>query len=372
MAYQIYDLFRNAAFLLDAEHAHELTLNFLHHGPKLAKKILVPSKYEFLNNSIQDGKFSVKTAMGTWKTPIGLAAGLDKNGLCLPFFSQLPFGAIEIGTVTPKPQDGNPRPRLFRLKEEQSLLNRMGFNNLGKDKMAQAVAKDINIVHLNKGVLGINIGKNKVTEEKDAPRDYVECYETLAPYADYVVVNVSSPNTPNLRNFEQASGLQSIFEALQGTRKNCGRPLFVKISPDGSDEMIPAILELSMKYELSGIIATNTTIMPERGQGGVSGKLLKERSRRKRNLLLKTKNEMGAKNLEIISVGGIDTLEELWEVWCGGGQLVQIYSSFIYQGPGLLFSILGEINRQLDLLKFKSVQELLDQRSSIPKVPVKS
>ncbi|MFA6237626.1 MAG: quinone-dependent dihydroorotate dehydrogenase [Bacteriovorax sp.] len=317
----LYPYFKTIAFKVDAEVAHELTLKSM--------SMLGP----WVNNTPTDRRFKLEAMGLTFKSPIGLAAGLDKNAAAINFLTYLPFSFVEVGTVTPLPQVGNPKPRLFRYIEEESLRNCMGFNNAG----AEVILKNIQNADRREKILGVNLGKNKITPNEKAPQDYAILYETFAPHADYLVINVSSPNTPGLRDLLQDKGLRDIFEAVNEKRKKKVKPLLVKVSPDMSHEELTSVVNLVKEYKLSGIIATNTTIMPERGAGGVSGKLLYEKARATRKFLLQQLKE--TPEIELIGVGGFSKYEDLLDFWSDGGRLIQLYSAFVFQGPKILFDI---------------------------------
>lgn len=307
---------------MDAERAHELTI----HSMKLLGPISPDPKDEPL--------FHYKSMGLDFKSPIGLAAGLDKNAEALSFLTALPFGFVELGTVTPKPQSGNDKPRLFRYPEEESLRNRMGFNNYGADVVLENLKK----ARRRGKVIGANLGKNKVTSNEEAPLDYAVLYEKFAPHADYLVINVSSPNTPGLRDLLKDAGLRQIFEAVDVKRKLLSRPLLVKVSPDMALEELSSVVGLVNEYKLDGIIATNTTIMKERGEGGISGKLLTTKARETREYLLREMRHSNSCGV-LIGVGGFSSFGDLMDFWRAGGSLVQLYSAFIFQGPKLLFDI---------------------------------
>lgn len=335
------------AFKLDPEIAHNLGMNLLSKVPGPASAVW--------NQNDLDEKYSVKLNCGLeWPFPVGLAAGLDKEAKTIDFFSQLYFGAIEVGTVTPRPQEGNPKPRLFRIQKDESLLNRMGFNNAGME----IIKKNIVSSSKNEKVLGINLGKNKTTTAEQAKVDYQVLYREFAPIGDYIVVNVSSPNTPGLRDLQAKDSLKEIFESIQIERDKNPKPLFVKVSPDMADQGYEDVVELSLEYKLSGIIASNTSIMSDIGQGGVSGKLISERSRAcRKKLLALTKNT----NLDIIGVGGISNFKDILDFWEDGGKVVQVYTSFIYQGPELLNSIKKEIDLFLKNKNKSSLNEYFSE-----------
>jgi len=345
MSTNIYPWFKFWAFRLDAEKAHNLALKTFRNFPSIYK--LFPH-FDVQKTS----KYSLKVGSTQWPFPVGLAAGLDKNGEAIDFFSKLGFGAVEVGTVTPRAQPGNEAPRLFRYPTEKSLRNRMGFNNQG------ALALEMKLKNNKfKIPIGVNLGKNKDTPHDKAFVDYRFLYQTFSSLADYLVVNVSSPNTPGLRNLQSKSELDIIFSALTEEREKVSCPLYLKVSPDVNLEEIDEICELAQKYNLEGIIATNTTIMKELGDGGVSGELLKDKARKMRNHLLKVSKST---DLEIIGVGGISQFSDLVEFWKNGGKVAQIYTSFIYQGPQILLDIKNEIDRELDKLNLSTLQEYLD------------
>jgi dihydroorotate dehydrogenase len=337
----MYPLFKSLAFKIDPEIAHEFTLK--------AMKRLSP----WVENVPTDPRFQLNAMGLSFKSPIGLAAGLDKNAEAIGFLSYLPFSFIEVGTVTPLPQKGNDKPRLFRYPEDESLRNCMGFNNHGMEK----VLHNIQNSNRREKILGVNLGKNKLTENADAPSDYAVLYEKFAPHADYLVINVSSPNTPGLRDLLQDKGLREIFAAVNARRIHYLKPLLVKVSPDMSEEELSSVVSLVKEFNLSGIIATNTTIMPERGQGGVSGKLLFEKAKKTRSFLLKELKS--SPEIELIGVGGFSSYEEIKEYWKEGGRLVQLYSAFVFQGPSLLFDIEKKLAADMEKAKSASFEEFL-------------
>ena len=264
---------------------------------------------------------------------IGMAAGFDKDAKLVRQLHALGFGHVEIGTVTAQAQPGNPRPRLFRIPEQRALINRMGFNNEGADAVAARLAA-LRASGTKLPVIGVNIGKTKVVELMDAAGDYRYSAEKLAPYADYLAVNVSSPNTPGLRELQQISSLRPILEAV--VEKGGGKPVFVKIAPDVTNEEAIEIAQLSEQLGLAGIIATNTTITREgidsevaKESGGLSGPVLSERSKE----LLKVLRNRLPKEMAIISVGGIETAAHVNERLELGADLVQGYTGFVYFGP---------------------------------------
>lgn len=288
--------------------------------------------------------------------PLGLAAGCDKDGVAAGIWGSLGFGFAELGAVTLHPQPGNPQPRLFRLKDDLAVLNRMGANNLGAATMAQTL-KLAWLNHPRLIPIGINLCKSKITPLTEAAADYVGSFRYLQDYADYFVVNVSSPNTPGLRSLQTTEQLKPIFTALQA-ENNQNKPILIKIAPDLSWEEISAILDVVKEYNLAGIIATNTTIkrdnlktkilattgnLIEQEAGGISGKPVKERSTE----IIRFIWQKTAGTVPIIGVGGIFTAEDAWEKIIAGASLLQVYTGWIYQGPWLVPSVLKGLNAKL-------------------------
>ena len=283
-----------------------------------------------------------------FENPVGLAAGFDKDGKYYRQMAALGFGFIEIGTVTPKPQGGNPQPRLFRLPKDKALINRMGFNNEGVDAMVERLKGK-----RPKGVIiGGNIGKNKVTPNEEAVNDYAICFEKLFDLVDYFVVNVSSPNTPGLRELQDKEPLTKLLSHLQklNNQKPAQKPILLKIAPDLTNEQLDDIIDIVKDTKLEGVIATNTTIAREPlttsketiesiGNGGLSGAPLKQRSTE----VIRYLYEKSGKQLFIIGVGGIDNPDEAIEKLNAGASLVQIYSGMVYYGPGLVKDICKKI-----------------------------
>jgi dihydroorotate dehydrogenase len=276
----------------------------------------------------------------TSPNPVGLAAGFDKNALRINELAACGFGFVEIGTVTPVGQEGNPKPRLFRLLEDQAIINRMGFNNDGADVIVERLKK------LNPDcIIGGNIGKNKVTPNEEATSDYLKCYHALEAYVDYFVVNVSSPNTPNLRELQDKAPLTELLQTLMDERakKGSSKPIFLKIAPDLTDSQLDDIVDIVAETKIAGVIATNTTIergnlvtskaeIESIGAGGVSGKPLTKRATEVIGYLYRKSNG----SFPIIGVGGIYSAEDAIEKLLAGASLVQIYSGFIYKGPALV------------------------------------
>ncbi len=328
----MYKLTRSALFCLSAETAHDFAMEMISAGGRLGLTRLiaptVPSK--------------PREVMGlTFDNPVGLAAGLDKNGECVDGLGSLGFGFLELGTVTPVGQQGNPKPRMFRIPEKEALINRMGFNNLGVD---QLIANIRNSQY--KGVIGINIGKNLTTAVEDANQDYLTCLRKVYPHAGYVAVNLSSPNTPGLRKLQYGEALKSLLAALKEEQallaREYGRvvPLAIKIAPDMTDEEIAEVAAELVAHELDGVIATNTTLDRDKVSGfataeeagGLSGAPLSDKSTEVIQLLA---GELSGK-LPIIGVGGIMDAQTAADKIKAGASLVQIYSGFIYKGPELI------------------------------------
>ncbi len=342
----IYNLFKKVAFSIDPEVIHDLTISTTSAFPSLHK--LFKKNTARFDHSLTVG--SVK-----WKSPVGLAAGLDKNARCLHFFTKVGFGAVEVGTVTPLAQAGNDRPRLFRLPRENSLKNRMGFNNEGSESLFQRLLSfepgDIPI--------GVNIGKNKVTPNDEAYKDYQKLYHKFKNNCDYIVINVSSPNTPGLRENQTKESLEKILASLD---YNSEVDLYVKIAPDIDLASVDDVIDLCTQYNLTGIIATNTTIIPELGEGGVSGRLLYDRAKLIRSYLCE---KLTGSHLEVIGVGGFENYNQIVEYWKKGGRSLQVYSSFIYQGPSLLTSIEAQIDQDIESKNLKNVEELISHYKKI-------
>jgi dihydroorotate dehydrogenase len=293
-------------------------------------------------------KKPVTVAGMTFDNPVGLAAGLDKNGDCIDAFGSMGFGFVEIGTVTPRPQPGNPKPRLFRLPEKQAIINRMGFNNKGVDHLVEQVKRA-----QFSGPIGINIGKNKDTEESKALEDYLICLNKVYPYASYITINISSPNTPGLRNLQYGEALDKLLAGLKAAQETLTQthskyvPLFIKIAPDLSDVEIESIAQSLIKSEMDGVIATNTTLSRDAVQGlqhaeemgGLSGSVMTQMSL---DVTRKLANALD-RAMPIIGVGGIDSPEAAQARLDAGASLVQVYSAFIYQGPSLVKRIVNAL-----------------------------
>jgi dihydroorotate dehydrogenase len=360
-------LLRPFLFRLPPETAHELALNSLSFSPKLVRAVF--------GDRYKRSPFGQLKRFGlTFSNPVGLAAGFDKDGVALDALAALGFGFIEAGTVTYHPQPGNERPRLFRLPLDKALINRAGFNNEG----AVAFAKRIENGKPD-CVLGVSIGKSKVAPLEDAVADYLKSFEAVYPIADYVAINVSSPNTPGLRQLQQAGQLQELLRALQERNEQLadrhdGRgvlPLLVKVSPDLDVDELQSIVEVSQRNRVAGLIATNTTVaraplktnqgtVEACGTGGLSGAPLLRRSTEMIAQLYK----LTAGSLPLIGVGGIFSAEDAWEMISAGASLLQIYTGFIYEGPAIARNINDGLRRILAGKGFVSFDEAVGSRAS--------
>jgi dihydroorotate dehydrogenase len=285
--------------------------------------------------SIKDKGLERKLFGLTFPNPVGLAAGFDKDAKLFQELSNFGFGFVEIGTLTPKPQDGNPKKRMFRLPEDEGLINRLGFNNQGVEAAVKRLKK-------NQGVLiGGNIGKNKITPNEDAVNDYIYCFEALFDHVDYFVVNVSSPNTPNLRALQDKEPLTHLLSTLKGLndKKDKPKPILLKIAPDLSDDQLLDIIEIVTSVKIDGVIATNTTLSREGLQsknkeekGGLSGRPLTKRSTEVIRFLVEKSNNA----FPIIGVGGVHKPQDAIEKLEAGASLIQLYTGFVYEGPGVV------------------------------------
>lgn len=324
-------------FLFQPEQAHHITLALL----KITLSIPVVNWLFKRYYGVKSPALERRVFGLTFPNPVGLAAGFDKDGKHFEAMSALGFGFIEIGTVTPVGQPGNPLPRLFRLPSDEALVNRMGFNNEGVEALVGRLKKR----KPSTLIIGGNIGKNKVTPNELASNDYASCFEALYPYVDYFVVNVSSPNTPNLRDLQEKGPLTELLASLQARnhQKPKPKPLLLKIAPDLTDGQLDDILEIAEATQLDGIIATNTTIARDAlltadeevvaiGAGGLSGKPVKARSTE----VIRYLHKHSGGKLTIIGVGGIASAEDAKEKLEAGATLIQVYSGLVYEGPGLV------------------------------------
>jgi dihydroorotate dehydrogenase len=329
---------RPLLFRFDPEKVHYFTFSAIRFLNKLPG---FPALFRWLY-LVEDARLEREVFGIKFKNPVGLAAGMDKDAKLYKELSNLGFGFIEIGTLTPQPQEGNPKKRLFRLKQDSAIINRMGFNNGGVHAAVERLKKNPK----GKGhvIIGGNIGKNKVTPNESAACDYVKCFDALYDYVDYFVVNVSSPNTPNLRELQDKEPLTKLLIALQDQNATMpvSKPILLKIAPDLSNEQLLDIIDIVKTTLIAGVIATNTTLSREGLKsenkvetGGLSGKPLNKRSTE----IIRFLSEKSNKAFPIIGVGGIHTPEDAMEKLEAGASLVQLYTGFIYEGPGLIKDI---------------------------------
>ncbi len=318
-------------FLFDPEWVHHTvfsTLKLIHRIPGMGN--LIKGFYQVKDQRLERKLFGL-----TFPNPVGLAAGFDKDAKLYKELSNFGFGFIEIGTLTPKPQPGNPKKRLFRLPEDGGLINRMGFNNEGVEAAIERLKR-------NKGILiGGNIGKNKLTPNEEAVSDYVQCFEALFPHVDYFVVNVSSPNTPNLRALQDKEPLTHLLQTLKDLNhsKSKPKPILLKIAPDLTEEQLVDIIDIITSVKIDGVIATNTTLSREglhsdnkSEMGGLSGKPVTKKSTE----VIRFLHEKSKNAFPIIGVGGIHSPEDAIEKLEAGASLVQLYTGFVYEGPGVV------------------------------------
>ena len=347
---------RPILFSLPAETAHELGIKALKLG--LGAKVDASALPDF--GEIE--RFGLK-----FRNPLGIAAGFDKNGVVVNQLAALGFGFVEVGTVTFRPQKGNEKPRLFRLPLDHALINRLGFNNDGAETVAGRLSKLD-----RKCIVGINIGKNKDVPNEEAVENYLNCFDSVHPVADYIAVNVSSPNTPNLRELQQADSLEALLVSLQNRNAELGRkPLVVKIAPDLSEGEIEAITDACLRLKIDGIIATNTTINrdglktenPSRfGSGGLSGKPLADRS----NEVISKIYSYSKGKLPIIGVGGVFSAQDAFDKIAAGASLVQAYTGFIYGGMSFPKEILSRLEQILSGKVFQNLEEAIGSNVRTP------
>jgi len=352
----VYAFIRPLLFLFNAENAH-------HIGLFLAR--LVAPFNRWIRRAVMPNCSRLEQELlgGRWAHPVGLAAGLDKDGRAAAGFAGFGFAAVEIGTITAHAQPGNPQPRLFRLKNDRAIINRFGFNNPGCQRAAKTLAK-----HNLPCPLGGNLGKSKITPNEQALDDYCQSVAALGPYVDYLVINVSSPNTPGLRDLQQLDALRPLIQGVQEAISELMRPvpLALKVAPDLADEDLQAIAELAVETKLDALIATNTTIarsglsastqtIEAIGAGGLSGAPLQQRARNVTALLARQLNG----RVPLISVGGIDSAEEVYRRIRLGASAVQIYSAIIYQGPWLAVRMARELDRSLQRDGFSHVRQAI-------------
>lgn len=363
-------ILRPILFRLPPEAAHEMALHFCEAGlgPRVLQRMMA--------RRYQSEPFKDVRRFGlSFSSPVGLAAGFDKNGVAVEGLAALGFGFLEVGTVTNLPQTGNPRPRLFRLPLDKALINRMGFNNDGARKVASRLSKQRPAC-----VLGVNIGKSRAVEVEEATIDYLASFESVYEVADYVAVNVSSPNTPGLRGLQTADTLHALLQALQARNRELATkregnplPLLVKIAPDLDEHALGAVAEVALSAGLEGIIATNTTtsraglktaasIVEACGAGGLSGAPLRSRSTE----VIASLYGLLRGRIPIIGVGGIFGAEDAWEKICAGASLIQIYTGFIYEGLGIVRDINRGLQERLKGGGFRTLDEAVGSGVKAP------
>ena len=341
----MYRLIKPIFFKFDPEKVHHFVvkrLKWFHERFPLGQTIL-RSSFDVKVRGLEREVFGIK-----FKNPVGLAAGFDKNGEYIEALSDIGFGFIEVGTVTPLPQPGNDKPRMFRLEADKAIINRMGFNNKGVDTLAERLrllkSKNSEIV------IGGNIGKNKNTPNEDAVSDYIKCFDRLHEVVDYFVVNVSSPNTPGLRALQEKEPLMELLNTLEKRNQlnPVKRPILLKIAPDLSNEQLDDIVEIVLETKIAGVIATNTTVDRNglysedtlvKETGGLSGKPLTQRSTE----VIRYLSQKSNKAFPIIGVGGIHSPQDAKDKLEAGASLIQLYTGFIYEGPGLIKDICKEL-----------------------------
>ncbi len=338
----MYHLIKPFLFLFDPERIHHFVTGAL----KTVNRIWGVKTVLKKTFQLKDPRLERKVLGLKFNNPVGLAAGFDKNGTHIEELADFGFGFIEVGTVTPLPQPGNEKPRMFRLPADDALINRMGFNNQGVDVLAHRLEK----IDRKGLIIGGNIGKNKTTPNQDAISDYIKCFDRLFDVVDYFVVNVSSPNTPGLRELQEKEPLKNILNALQqrNRKDDISRPILLKIAPDLTESQLDDIVDIIAETGIAGVIATNTTISREglispeeqsKEGGGLSGKPLTKRSTE----VIRYLSEKSGGAFVIIGVGGIHTPADAIEKLKAGATLVQIYTGFVYEGPGLIRKILKGI-----------------------------
>jgi dihydroorotate dehydrogenase len=337
-------LLRPAMFSLDAERAHEIGLRALESG--LASPFYVEPR------PIEVDRFGLKFA-----NPLGVAAGFDKNGVVVDQLERLGFGFVEVGTVTFHPQPGNPRPRLFRLPQDQALINRLGFNNDGAEAVAERLQK-----LKRRCIVGVNIGRNKDVPNEEAIENYLSCFDLVHPVADYIAVNISSPNTPGLRELQRGDQLEDLLGALQEQAQTVEKPLLVKIAPDLADGDTESIVDACVRHGIKGVIATNTTVSRDGlrttdvarfGEGGLSGRPIADRS----NAVISTIYRHSKGKLPVIGVGGVFTPEDAFAKVAAGASLVQAYTGFVYGGPAFARDIVTGLGKILQDRGFRMLDE---------------
>ncbi|AMX56971.1 dihydroorotate dehydrogenase (fumarate) [Leptospira borgpetersenii serovar Hardjo-bovis str. Sponselee] len=357
-----YSTFLKPFFLsLDPETSHELAKNLLSISAKFPGILTLVESM----TSYRSDRLKTRVAGIEFENPLGMGAGFDKTGELYPFLSRMGFGHIEIGTITGKSQPGNLKPRVFRYPEDQALINHMGFNNPGADSAERIIAPQ-----KKRKIRGINAGKTKIISEEKAVEDYIYTLKKLSPYADYAVINISSPNTPGLRDFQKQKNFVSLIQGIKnGLGKNFIIPLFVKFAPDMETKDLEALLESSLSLKIDGVVLTNTTIDKSslkaypnvEKEGGLSGVPLKNRSTE----FVRVAYRILKRRIPIIGVGGIDSEKAALEKILAGADLIQIYTGYIYQGPFLPLKILEFLDRFLKEQDLKTVSDLVGKEKEI-------
>src|ERR1035437_9995929 len=352
-------ILRPLSFRLDAERAHDLAIAALRSG------VVAP----FARGEMDEPRLGVERFGQRFRNPSGVAAGFDKNALVVNQLAALGFGFVEVGTVTSKPQGGNPKPRLFRLPKDLALINRLGFNNDG----AAAIADRLGRLE-RKCIIGVNIGKNRDVPNDKATENYLECFNSVHPVADYIAINVSSPNTPNLRELQQPDSLETLLDALQARNRELGeKPVLVKIAPDLTEADIDEIADVCRRRRIAGIIATNTTTdrkglvteyYEELGSGGLSGKPLAAPSNKVISMIFRyAKGE-----IPIIGVGGVFTPADAFEKIAAGASLVEVYTGFVYRGPSFARYLTAGLVKSLKERGFDNVDQAVGSSVTAPYV----
>lgn len=360
-------LIRPVLFQMQAEQAHEKAIHLLR------VVLRYKSLSDFISHLFSSPLLPTTIENLHFSNPLGLAAGMDKNAVALPVWQKLGFGFCEIGGITGQEQPGNPKPRMFRAPKDQSIINRMGFNNDGLEKVLETLKDWKTCNQWPSSPVAINLGKSKTTPLDEAPQEYAQLLESLWAYGDFFVVNVSSPNTPDLRKLQHIDALKKVFQALNHSITKLEdaypntprRPIFLKIDPDMSKENLDDIIDTVLESGISGIVATNTTLSrpaPERQgnhpdvyaeKGGMSGKPLQQRS----TDLIRHIYSRTTGKLAIIGVGGIFKAEDAWEKIAAGATLIQAYSGMVYEGPGMARSIVEGLSEQLEIHGLNSIEE---------------
>ncbi|MBI3185808.1 MAG: quinone-dependent dihydroorotate dehydrogenase [Myxococcales bacterium] len=358
----MYPLLRSALFRLPPEAAHRAAIDALALLGRSSRACA-----SLRSRALAGVELHTRVAGLDFPNPLGLAAGMDKDAEAVAGFFGLGFGFVEVGTLTPRAQPGNPRPRLFRIAEHRALINRLGFNNLGAGRAAQRLAE----LDYRPGPVGANIGKNRDTPLERAAEDYLACVDALGPLVDYVVLNASSPNTPGLRSLQEPEALAALLAAVRPRLDRArGKKLFLKISPDLSPEAIDAVVDVAATHGADGLVATNTTIArplvhPRAAEGGgLSGEPLRQLATQ----TIRRAYERSGGRLPIIGVGGVSTGEHAYEKLRAGASLVQLYTGLVFEGPSVVRRLLRDLARLLERDGFGSVAEAVgaDSRSPSP------